>query len=1289
MLELLRSGRLRWLLLALFLLVASALIGGGYVLHRRVVNEVLAARGAELSSIGQLKAEQVEDWRRERLLDTRLKALDPLMAAAVVRWLAHPGDRAVAARIGQKLAQERDLHQYRTILLAAPDGRLLMALGPAATEIDAPARDLVRKTAESGQAGFGAAHRAADSGAVLLDIAAPVFDLERRVRAVLLVRTTPEVDLFVLVQAWPTPSRSAESLLVRRDGADAVYLNRPRHSNAPALSLRRPVGGDPVVATRAARGDTGIVRGRDYRGVEVLADLRPVSDSDWTLVAKVDAAEILAEANYRGRVIAGFAGGGIALTALLFAAFVSAQRQEGYLRLYRAERERREALEEFRATLRSIGEAVISTDADGRVRQMNPVAEALTGWREAEAQGRALDEVVRLVDERTRAGVESPVAQVLRQGYVVGFAAHQTLIVARDGAERPIADSGAPVRNEQGETVGVVLVFRDRSAERAAQAQLAASEQRFRATFEQAAVGLAHLAPDGRWLDVNRRLCEILGFTREELLARTWQEITDPADLERNAREARRMLAGEIAMYVTEKRYRGKDGAMIWAQLTAAPVRRADGRPEYVVAVVEDIGGRKRTEEELRKLSRAIEQSSEGIVITDLQARIEYVNEALVRISGYAREELLGRNPRVLQSGRTPPDTYQSMWSALSAGRQWRGEFFNRRKDGSEYVESALVTPIRQADGAITHYVAVKSDITEKRRIAAELDGYRHRLEDLVVERTAEVEVARRQAEAANVAKSAFLANMSHEIRTPMNGVLGTLDVLARGRLSETQADLVRTAQESGRTLLGIIDDILDFSKIEAGRMQIERAPFSVADLVEGLCDGLVALAQRRDVDLSVYVAPQIPERVVADALRLRQVLFNLIGNAIKFSAGRADRRGRVAVRVTVAQPAPLRLAFAVIDNGIGMTPEVVARLFVPFSQAEASTTRRFGGTGLGLTICKRLTELMQGEISVASRPSEGSVFTLALPVEVAADQPLRAVAVAAGRASPESVHDETPPERTIGAAAPLSPAEARARGQLILVAEDDEVSAKVLRSQLELLGRSAQFAADGAEALRLWQAGGHALLLTDLHMPVMDGYELAAAIRAQEAARAPLRRTPIVALTANALRGEAERARTLGIDDYLTKPLRFELLHQTIDRWLGVPGSSDPPAAPPATPDAAIAPAAGAALDLDALKARVGDDPATQGELLRLFLSSVAGQAAELRAATDARAAAAVAHKLKSASRSVGATALGDLCAELEAAGRAADREAIVRQLPAFDARLAQVETEIGRWLSAHGRRQ
>jgi CheY-like chemotaxis protein/HPt (histidine-containing phosphotransfer) domain-containing protein len=292
----------------------------------------------------------------------------------------------------------------------------------------------------------------------------------------------------------------------------------------------------------------------------------------------------------------------------------------------------------------------------------------------------------------------------------------------------------------------------------------------------------------------------------------------------------------------------------------------------------------------------------------------------------------------------------------------------------------------------------------------------------------------------------------------------------------------------------------------------------------------------------------------------------------------------------------------------------------------------------------------------------------------------LRAVAVAVGRASPEVGHDEAAP--AFGNVPPPSVAEARERGELILVAEDDEINAKVLRSQLELLGRTAEYARDGAQALRLWQAGGHALLLTDLHMPAMDGYALAAAIRAQEAAGAPrMRRTPIIALTANALRGEAERAKASGIDDYLTKPLQIELLRKTIDRWLVVaatPGAAADP--PPAAADD------GGVLDLEALAAQVGDDPATQRELLALFLSTAAGQAAELHAAGDLPQAAAVAHRLKSSARAIGALALGELCAAIEAAARAGERDALAPSIAAFDAALARVETEITRRLHTAG---
>ena len=675
------------------------------------------------------------------------------------------------------------------------------------------------------------------------------------------------------------------------------------------------------------------------------------------------------------------------------------------------------------------------------------------------------------------------------------------------------------------------------------------------------------------------------------------------------------------------------------------------------------------------------------------------------------------------------------------------------------------------------------------------LIDYQVHLEELVSMRTAELVGARVEAERLARVKSEFLANMSHEIRTPMNGVVGMVDVLRRSRLSEHQADLVKTIQDSGSMLLSLIDDILDFSKIEADRLEIGEVQASIGDVAEGLCTSLLPLATSKGVDLTVFVDPEIPERVFTDDIRLRQMLYNLVGNAIKFSGGSSERKGRASLRAQLAQATPLRVAFQIIDNGIGIAPETLRTLFTPFTQAEGTTTRRFGGTGLGLAICKRLADLMHGQITVESRVGEGSTFTLELPFELPAEQPaadppilggvscivvknshfaaddlrayletgganvvcaadlnaaaqaiqtlhtpvvliqdaiqerttpaplpanvvtlpnlrrlfitrgqrqwarqadpetltldgnvlrrqalLHAVAVLADRASPQLLDNAGSSRPPDAQPAPPSIAEARAQGRLILVAEDDAINQKVIHAQLGLLGYAAEVASNGIEALGLWRAGKYPLMLTDLHMPEMDGYTLAQTIRAEEGSSHHM---PILALTANALRGEADRAMAVGMDEYLTKPVSLGRLEQALQRWL--PGKDAPPlaAAPQAQP---ASPQTGAALDVSVLKALVGDDE----EIVRAFLSdyraSARHQAVELHAACvsdDVRQVAAIAHKLKSSSRSVGALVLGELCASLESAGKVGDLQVIAKDRLRFETAWAEVDACIDTVLS------
>ena len=471
---------------------------------------------------------------------------------------------------------------------------------------------------------------------------------------------------------------------------------------------------------------------------------------------------------------------------------------------------------------------------------------------------------------------------------------------------------------------------------------------------------------------------------------------------------------------------------------------------------------------------------------------------------------------------------------------------------------------------------------------------------------------AQRDAESANQAKSTFLATVSHEIRTPMNGVLGMIDVLERSPLSVEQREALGTVRYSASTLLRIIDDILDFSKIEAGRLDLESIEFSTVELIEGVAETLAPQAAAKGLKLAAYVAAGVPDRVTGDPLRLQQILFNLLGNAIKFTE-------TGSVRLSLETAGGQALCIKVADTGIGLSREQQSRLFQPFVQADSSTTRRFGGTGLGLSIVRRLAEAMQGGVDVLSEPGEGATFMvtirlgeaspaapraepalqglrlgLALPdadearaiaryledagarvvladpgagftgiqidglagdvqlsdgpatpdAEAAVGLPrpwrrdalIRAVARAAGR---------TP----VVAALPMARAAAPLNGR-VLVVDDNSVNRKILARQLELAGASTDSAAGGEEALELWRKGGYDLVLADLQMPTMDGFELARRIRQSEAAERRAR-TPILAVTASALEEQEQKSRAAGMDGFITKPIGIEQLKATLDVWL------------------------------------------------------------------------------------------------------------------------------------------
>ncbi|MCX8132630.1 MAG: PAS-domain containing protein [Roseococcus sp.] len=643
---------------------------------------------------------------------------------------------------------------------------------------------------------------------------------------------------------------------------------------------------------------------------------------------------------------------------------------------------------------------------------------------------------------------------------------------------------------------------------------------------------------------------------------------------------------------------RTREGA--WLEFLVSPL--SGGR---LVLQLRDITALKRqeaeTEAERALLAEVVESMEQMVVLLDREARILLGNRrgaelldlppALVETGGSLREAMRAMYRRGdFGAERSEEEVVEGRVAAVLSGRPLQ---ITRRTPAGRWLEFAY-TPI--SGGRV---------IAQGRDVTALKQGEQAAL------------AAKEAAEAAAQAKSAFLAAMSHEIRTPMNGVLGMLEVLERSPLAPEQARQVAVMRESAQSLLRILDEVLDFSKIEAGRMELEALPFSLSALVAGVMETLAPEARRRGLVFFADPVPAGPDWLEGDPTRVRQILFNLAGNALKFT-----ERGFVRLAAAAqAENGAARLTLTVEDSGVGIEEATLPRLFQPFTQADSSTTRRFGGTGLGLSIVRRLAELMGGSVTVESRPGQGSRFTVTLRLGLAAGPAPAA------------------PREALRARAP-APGEAAA----VLVVDDHPVNREVLLRQLALLGLGAETAADGAEALARWHATQPGLVLLDLHMPGMDGHALARAIRtAEERLERP--RTTLIAVTADARKGEAERCYAAGMDGYLAKPVTLEALSRALGRFL--PGLAEGGAAQ-----------GGALFDPEALRGLFGHDPARLSALLEGFAAQARRDIAGLaQAPLPARAEAA--HRLKGAAQLVGARLLAGEAQALEAAARAGAAEA------------------------------
>jgi two-component system sensor histidine kinase EvgS len=772
----------------------------------------------------------------------------------------------------------------------------------------------------------------------------------------------------------------------------------------------------------------------------------------------------------------------------------------------------RDSEENLAVTLNSIGDAVLTTDAAGRVTRLNPSAEQLTGWSQEEALGRPVTEVFHIINQETRLPVTIPVIETLETGGIQGLANH-TVLIARDGSERPIAESCAPIRNRAGRIIGAVLVFRDVFVE-----------------------------------------------------------------------------------YATQKALRDK----------ATHIRTI------------------------------LNNMADGIITINERGSVETVNPAAERIFGYAADELVGQNIKMLmpQPYRDEHDGYLRRYMATGQAHiiQRVREVHGRRKSGAVFPLDLKVSEMWLDDGR--RFIGIVRDITERKKTEGLLQQ------------------AKEKAEFANRAKDSFLATMSHEIRTPLSGLLGMLELLALTPLDNGQKKTLQSARDSGHSLLRILSDILDWSKIEAGKLGLSVQATSIGQLVQDVANTYAHVASAKKLVLHHQVDGRIGKAHLVDPLRLSQILNNLVSNAIKFTP-----EGSVFIHAELLEHLgdAEKIRFSVRDTGIGLDQAQKARLFQLYAQAAENTARMYGGTGLGLAICKRLAEMMDARLDVESEPGRGSTFSLTLALPLTEINPIQQLS-----------------EAQVPALEPLVTDVAHA--PVVLAVDDHPVNLALLSRQIELLGLRSESAQDGESALAIWRSRKIDAIITDCHMPNIDGYELARTVRNAEL-REARPRTPIIACTANALGEENERCRAAGMDDVMVKPASLGTLRAMLLRRL--PGLDQ---IKPAEPPESVRADADAPVDFSEL-ASVVPDRAGQIALLHKFHRHQRQDHSQLEAHfkdKDMAGMAHMAHRIKGASRMVGARALADAYAAVEQAAKRNDFDTLCRAIENLLTELARFESYV-----------
>ncbi len=826
-------------------------------------------------------------------------------------------------------------------------------------------------------------------------------------------------------------------------------------------------------------------------------------------------------------------------------------------------------------------------------------------------------------------------------------------------------------------------------------------------------------AADLRFVRFNRAGEELLGYSRDELVGKNDYDLFPEAEADAFTSKDQEVLTRGMVMDIPEEAIHTRNKGDRILHTKKIPIFDSKGRPLYLLGISRDVTEKKKLEDALRKRNEELSKSQEDLqwsnselnklklalearvnqrtqqltavvealreseartrltIDTALDAVVAMDARGLVRewnaqaetIFGWKRDEAIGKP---LASLVIPPQHREAHARGLERFLATNeGPIFGQRleltalhREGREFPIELSVTPML-LQGEWT-FSAFLRDITDRKQMEERTLNLNRELEQRVAQRTTELVAAREAADTANRAKSTFLATMSHEIRTPMNGMFGMLELLGLTELDTDQRATLAIVRESSQSLLCIIDDILDFSKIEAGKLTVRPEVASIKDVIEHVRNMYAGNASGRGLLLKHGTDPQISPALMFDPLRLGQILNNLVSNALKFtSRGSIEIKAELIARTNGED----QVRFVVTDTGMGVSAEDQQRLFQPFTQGGGDTARWAGGTGLGLTICRRLAEMMNGSVEMVSELGKGTTMILTLSLPIADPNELTKISRAKTQDSVRTTHMARRDAPTV--------ARAETEGTLVLLVDDHPVNRMLLMRQVHVLGYAAESAKNGVEALAKWQSRRFGIVITDCNMPEMNGYDLARSIRALESGNGG-KHVPIIACTANALSGEAESCFAAGMDDYLVKPVELSELREKLDQWLPIPDATVMPEATSGTSSRHMAATAAAVpVNRSVIAEFSGGDASTERHIFTEFRSANDEDAAMLKralATSDSEQITRTTHRMLGASRMIGALDFARVCESIEHASRTNDWAAVESHMSAFQHELQRL---------------